>query len=188
MLLLLFGVFLYYTVMALRRGRADAFVEEARKVGWRARTQSLAVPVGLLVGGMAALAVGANLLVDSAVEIAGRLGMTPTVIGLTIVSIGTTTPELTTSVLAARKGEADLAVGNIVGSYIFNILAVLGTATTIAPIEVSTRGHIALLIATGLIVALYVMTHTHGNRVTRWEGVALLVVFAGYMTWLVLAR
>ena len=89
------------------------------------------------------LGIGGGLLVDAAVGIAGHLGMTPAAIGLTIVAIGTTFPELATSLLAARKGQADLAVGNIVGSNIFNILLVLGVASTVAPIEVPARGRIS---------------------------------------------
>ena len=188
MLLLLFCVFVYYNVRALRGGERDAFVEAAHNVGWRVRVRTLALPAGLAAGGLAGLAVGGNLLVDNAVRMASALGMTPAAIGLTIVSVGTTMPELTTSLLAVRKGESDLAVGNIVGSNIFNVLAVLGTAAAIAPIEVSSRGRIALLIATGLTLLLLVLCTSHKNRVIRPDGVLLLAVFASYMAWMFLAR
>ena len=187
-LILLFGVFLYYTVMAIHRTQNDQFIEGARDLGWRMRSKTLIVPVGLLVVGLGGLAVGGNLLVDSAVKIAERFGMTPAAIGLTIVSLGTTLPELTTSVLAARKGEGDLAVGNIVGSNIFNILAVLGTAAAIAPIEVNFRGQIALSIGTGLMLLLLVLSITDERRITRWEGLFLLTIFIGYMTWMALSQ
>ncbi len=186
-LLLLFGVFLYYTVMSLQRQPSDAFVEEARALGWRQRTRSMALPVGLTLFGLVALGIGGNLLVDSAVQIAERLGVTQAVVGLTIVSLGTTVPEFTTSLLAARKGEADLAVGNVVGSGIFNVLFVLGTAATIAPMDVPTRGPVALAIAIGLTALLLVLVRSHQRRIVRGEGVLLLAAFVGYMAWIVLS-
>jgi cation:H+ antiporter len=113
--------------------------------------------------------------------------MTPAAIGLTIVAIGTTFPELATSMLAARKGEADLAVGNVVGSNIFNILFVLGIATTIAPIDVPNRGPVSLVIGTGLTALLIMLVYTGKLRIRRAEGLLLLSIFIGYMAWVILA-
>ena len=183
---LLFGVFLYYTVMSLRQRPSDTFVDEARALGWRKRTRSMALPVGLTLFGLIALGVGGKLLVDSAVQIAERFGVTQAAVGLTIVSLGTTVPELTTSLLAARKGQADLAVGNVVGSGIFNVLFVLGTAATIAPMDVPERGPVALAIAIGLTALLLVLVRTHQQRVVRGEGILLLIAFVAYMAWIVL--
>ncbi len=182
-LCLLFGVFLYYTVMTLRQTGRDMFVAEARAVGWKLRVKAMSIPVGLVVAGLAGLGIGGHLLVEAAVGIAQRLGMTPAAIGLTVVAIGTTIPELATSLLAARKGEDDLAVGNLVGSNIFNILFVLGVATTVAPIDVPDRGPVSLIIATGLTVLLILLVYTGTLRITRAEGVLLLSVFIGYMAW-----
>ncbi len=185
-LCLLFGVFLYYTVMALRQTPKDVFVTEARAVGWRLRVKAMSIPVGLVVVGLVGLGIGGNLLVDAAVGIAQRLGMTPAAIGLTIVAIGTTVPELATSLLAARKGEADLAVGNVVGSNIFNILFVLGVATTIAPIDVPDRGPVSLVIGTGLTTFLIALVYIGKRQIRRMEGVLLLLIFIGYMAWVAL--
>ena len=191
-LCLLFGVFLYYTVMALLRSEKgpeqDAFVEQAREVGWLLRVQALMLPAGLVLAGLAGLGIGGSLLVDAAVSIAERLGMTPAAIGLTIVAIGTTFPELATSLLAARKGEADLAIGNVVGSNIFNILLVLGVASTVAPIDVPARGPVSLSLGTGLTVLLIVLIHTGGMRIRRVEGLLLLGVFLAYLAWVALSR
>lgn len=187
MLCLLFAVFVYYTVMALRKTGTDEFVEAAQAVGWRLRVKTMLTPVGYVLLGLAGLGVGGNLLVTSAVEIAGQLGMTPAAIGLTIVAIGTTFPELATSLLAARRGEADLAVGNVVGSNIFNILLVLGTASVVAPIEVPARGPVSLGIGTGLTLLLILLIYTGKLRIRRMEGVLLLSVFAGYIAWVVLS-
>lgn len=182
-LLLLFGVFIYYTVLSLKRTPSDAFVSEARTVGWRQWTRSTAIPFALLIGGLAGLAAGGHLLVDSAVRIAQGIGVTQAAIGLTIVSIGTTLPELATSLIAARKGNADLAVGNVVGSGIFNILFILGTATTITPMDVPVRGPLALAIAICLTVVLLFFVRTHKMRIVRIEAIALLALFAGYLAW-----
>lgn len=187
-LCLLFGVFLYYTAMALRQSRRDVFVAEAQAAGWNLRIKAMSIPVGLVLVGLAGLGVGGNLLVEAAVAIAERLGMTPAAIGLTIVAIGTTFPELATSLLAARKGEADLAVGNIVGSNLFNVLFVLGVATTIAPIDVPTRGPISLFIGTGTTVLLLVFVYFGKLQIRRMEGVLLLSIFIGYMGWVTLVQ
>ena len=181
MLCLLFGVFLYYTVMALARQKADNFVREARDFGWIPRVRSMAIPVGLLLLGLVGLGLGGNLLVSSAVAIADRFGMSQALIGLTIVAIGTTLPELATSLLAARRGEADLAVGNIVGSNIFNTLLVLGVASSISPIEVPARGLPSLGIGLGAGLLLLVLIHLGGLNLKRRDGFVLLALFAIYM-------
>jgi cation:H+ antiporter len=186
-LCLLFAVFLYYSVMALRKTGADEFVDAAEAVGWRLRVKSMLPSVGLVLAGLVGLAIGGSLLVSAAVDMAGQLGMTPAAVGLTIVAIGTTFPELATSLLAARKGEADLAIGNIVGSNIFNILLVLGTASAVAPFEVPARGPVTLAIGTGLTLLLMLLIHTGKRRIHRIEGLLLLGVFVSYMAWVLIS-
>lgn len=182
---LLFGVFLYYTVLSLKRSPPDPFVAEASIVGWRQRARTVVTPLALIAAGFAGLGVGGNLLVDSAVAIADSLGITQAAVGLTIVSIGTTLPELTTSLIAARKGDADVAVGNVVGSGIFNVLFILGTAATLSPIDVPARGPVAVAIAIAVTAALVVLVRTHGRRIGRGEGAFLLAVFIAYMAWVI---
>lgn len=169
--------------MALRRTERDAFLAEVRKVGWRQKIKAMTIPVGLVLIGLGGLAIGGNLLVEAAVAIAQRLGMTPAVIGLTIVAFGTTFPELATSLIAARKGEADLAVGNVVGSNIFNILFVLGVATTINPIDVPNRGPVSLFVATGLTTLLIMLIYIGKLRIRRSEGMLLLTILIAYIAW-----
>ena len=103
MLCLLYCLFLHYTVMVLRGIKHDAFIEEALEIAWKMRFRAMSIPVFLLLMGLVGLGVGGHILVQSAVAIAERLGMTQALIGLTIVAIGTTFPELATSVLAAKK-------------------------------------------------------------------------------------
>ena len=180
-LCLLFGVFLYYTIMALRRLKADNFVQEAREYGWTLRVKSMAIPVVLVLLGLAGLGLGGNLLVSSAVDIANLYGMSQALIGLTIVALGTTFPELATSLLAARRGEADLAIGNIVGSNIFNILLVLGVASAITPIQVPARGPLSLAIGMGAAFLLLALINLGGLSLKRRDGFILLSFFAIYL-------
>lgn len=180
-LCLLFGVFLFYTIMALRRLKADNFVQEAQEYGWILRVKSMMIPVVLVLLGLAGLGLGGNLLVSSAVDIADRFGMSQALIGLTIVAIGTTFPELATSLLAARRGEADLAVGNIVGSNIFNILLVLGVASAITPIQVPARGPLSLAIGLGVAILLLALINLGGLSLKRRDGFILLSFFVIYL-------
>ena len=146
--------------------------------------------VGLLVGlalGLLVLVGSSRLLVWGAVDIAQALGISDLVIGLTVLAIGTSLPELASCVAAARKGEDDIALGNVLGSGLFNTLAVVGLAGTIAPMDVEpdalTRD---LPVMAGLTVLLYLMgrgRHSPG-RIDRREATVLLVVYAGYTLWL----
>ena len=128
---------------------------------------------------------GAWLLVAGATGIARGLGVSETLIGLTIVAIGTSLPELATSVIAARRGEAGLALGNILGSNVFNILAILGLTAVIVPIPVpSDLSFVDLALVAGTAALLLVALAT--GRIGRGMGVLFLAVYAGYTGWLVL--
>lgn len=142
------------------------------------------VDVGLVIGGCAALVTGGYAIVESAVYIASYLGISQMVIGLTVVAVGTSLPELATSLVAAVRKEADIAVGNIIGSNIFNLLAILGTAAAVSPMSVSetilTRELPAVLI---LSLVVFPMLRT-GWSVQRWEGALLLGTYVGLAIWL----
>ena len=138
-----------------------------------------------LIVGAAAIAFGGDLTVDTASRIAIELGMSQTLVGLTIVSIGTSLPELVTSVVAARKNEVDMAVGNAVGSNIFNILMVLGVASAINPVALIRENiiDIVILIVFSLIVWIYAATK---QRISRKEGISMVcmyLIYAGYIIW-----
>ena len=135
----------------------------------------------LIVVGLVALVVGARLLVDSATELARTFGVSEAVIGLTIVAVGTSLPELATSIAAALKGEREIALGNVIGSNIFNILAILGATAAIAPFAAEAR-FLALDVPFMLAVSLAliaVAAFTHG--VGRIAGLAGLALYAGYV-------
>lgn len=140
----------------------------------------------LIVVGIAGLKFGAQFLVDGAVSIAQSVGVSDRIIGLTVVAVGTSLPELFASVVAARKGNVDLAVGNVVGSNLFNIMCVLATASVIQPIEEVGAGFTTdCLWMLGLTLLIWFQLRTD-YRLTRLEGVVLVLVYATYLTLLVI--
>jgi cation:H+ antiporter len=132
--------------------------------------------LGLLVG-------GGELLVTGAVEIASLLGISQAVIGITIVAVGTSLPELATSAVAAFKKESDIAVGNVIGSNIFNLLCILGITGMIHPLDSSNFGLVDLGFMLGLSILILPMMR-RGFELNRWEGGFLLFIYIGYSSWL----
>ena len=145
---------------------------------------STPVALATLVGGLVLTVLGARLLVDGAVDLARDLGVSETVIGLTIVAVGTSMPELVTSVMAARRGQSDVAFGNIVGSNIYNILGILGVTALVTPLavppEIARFDIWVMLAATAALVAAAVT----GWRINRTEGALLLAAYCGYLGYL----
>jgi cation:H+ antiporter len=142
-----------------------------------------------LLVGLATLLVGAQLLVDGSIEIARLLGVSEVVIGILLVAFGTSLPELAVSLVSAMKGEYGLAIGNIVGSNIFNLLAVIGVAATIAPSSLAPSVlslHIFVMVAFTLV--LFAMTYDYDGKseLSRIEGIALLIAFIAYDTYVIL--
>jgi cation:H+ antiporter len=134
-------------------------------------------------GGLIVLTAGSHLLVEGAVGLARELGVAEAVIGLTVVAVGTSLPELATSLVAAWKKEPDIAIGNVIGSNVFNLLGVLGSGAVLAPLIAPGVSHVDLGVALGLSVALLPLAWT-GWRLHRWEGGVLLGTFAVYLWWL----
>lgn len=146
-------------------------------------TRSAWVEIALMAGGLALLVLGAEWLVDGAVTIARRFGVSDAVIGLTLVALGTSLPELATSIVAAFKRHTDLAVGNIIGSNIFNLLGILGISALVAPLklaDIRTTDWLALLAVSLLLLPLA----RSDSLLKRWEAVLLLCVYAGYLFYL----
>ena len=135
-------------------------------------------------GGLAGVVVGADLLVSGATELARGLGVSDAVIGLTIVAIGTSLPELVTSVVAARRGQAGVALGNVLGSNVFNLLGILGATALIAPIPVPREILSFDIWVMGAATAALLAVAVTGWRVSRVEGAALLLAYAAYLGWL----
>ncbi len=147
-------------------------------------TDALGVSLALALGGILLTILGARLLVDSATEIAGALGVSDAVIGLTLVAVGTSLPELVTSVMAALRGRGDIALGNVLGSNIYNLLGVLGVTALVHPIPVAAQiARVDTWVMLAVTLLLVVLMRT-GWRVSRREGGVLLIGYAGYLGWL----
>lgn len=137
-----------------------------------------------IVGGMIAIILGGDLVVDSASEIAANFGMSDNLIGLTIVACGTSLPELVTSFVAAKKNEVDMALGNVIGSNIFNILFVLGVATAISPISFMQENMIDIIVLVAMSALVWIFAWTK-KKLVRWEGVVMLLGYAGYLGYII---
>lgn len=139
--------------------------------------------LGYVILGLVCLVGGSNLFVDAASEMARNLGVSDGVIGLTIVAGGTSMPELATSVVAARKGQSAIAIGNVIGSNVFNILAILGVTAVICPMRLNGITATDLLVMSGSIIAVWLFSFTR-YTVERWEGAVLTVSFLAYLGYL----
>ena len=137
----------------------------------------------MVVGGLAGLVIGAKCFVASAIYFALAMGVSQAVVGLTIVALGTSLPELATSVVAVIKGERDIAVGNVVGSNIFNILVIMGIAPMVSDLHAPNINMVDLSVMLALVPVLWIMMKT-GKKVSRLEGGILLAVYVAYTAWL----
>ena len=188
--ILLAGFFalVLWSVFAAFRSRGDSF-EDQMDIELNEDIMSLKVGIMWLVFGLILLIASSRLLVWGAVGVANSFGVSDLIIGLTIVALGTSLPELAASVMAARKGEHDIAIGNVVGSNMFNLLAVIGIAVIIAPmnsipLEVLQRDWTIMLLLT---IALFVMAYGfrgRDGRINRVEGTILILCYAAYNTYL----
>jgi cation:H+ antiporter len=180
-LFLVAGLIAYVTVTLwlARREAADEH-EQAFSSGAVSLSTSLYRDVFYILIGLALLVIGSRLLITSAIAIARALSVSETVIGLTIVAAGTSLPELATSVIAAVRHQPDIAIGNIVGSNIFNIMGILGITSIVAPIYTTAIGALDLWIMVILAAALLPLVWT-GRKLIRWEGAMLLVLYVLYL-------
>jgi len=184
-ILLLFGfvVFLALTVRsALRSRRDDLFIQEAKQEQEQHRPVRWRVASSLTALGLAGVLLGSHWTVKGATQVAQSLGLSETLVGLTIVAIGTSLPELTTSLFAAFKGHADLSIGNIVGSNVFNLLFILGVSSSIHPVAIPAEGGVDLFMLAAFSVILLPFASSQ-KRLVRGEGLLLLLGYVAYMLW-----
>ncbi len=182
----LFAGIVVYTVLTVREARAETKGKAEQEYGedFPAGSMGLGKSVLLVVAGLGVLVVASQLFVGGAVVLAKSWGVTEAVIGLTVVAVGTSMPELATSLVAAVRGHGDVAIGNVVGSNIFNVLGILGIAALINPIDTSGLSRVDL--ATMVVAALAMLPAARsGGVISRLEGAILLVVYVGYTVWLV---
>ncbi len=179
-LLLLFVIFLLYTVGDFVRQRGQ---HDATQLLPESDVSSTGLALLYTVAGLAGLVGGAHLTVESAVSIARAMGVSEVIIGLTVLAVGTSLPELVASVTATLRGHVELAIGNVVGSNIFNLLLVLGVTNVVQPFPVPAGGHVDLVVLLALSVVLLFVSSTAGRRIIRTEATILLVMYLAYLTW-----
>jgi cation:H+ antiporter len=191
LLFALAAAYTFYLIRQARAGGAAASADYAREFGEPAaqRGQRWAAQGGFVLGGLLLLVLGSNWLVDGAVQIARLLGLSELVIGLTVVAAGTSLPEGAASIVAAVKGERDIAVGNVVGSNIFNVLVVVGLSALVSPVGLSTppalvHFDIPVMIA---VFAACLPIFFSGYCINRWEGALFFAYYLLYTAYLVLA-
>ncbi len=174
-LLLGFAAFMYYTLLQAKKGQVEQ-QETVKQVNpW--------LSAFFVVLGLAMLVVGSNVFVDAASDVAYSLGLSEGVVGLTIVAGGTSLPELATSVVAARKGQSAIAIGNVIGSNVFNILFILGLTATISPMQIQGITLVDMGMMLGSVSLVWLFSYTRFT-VERWEGALLVGGYLVYLCWL----
>jgi cation:H+ antiporter len=175
LLLIGFAAFLYYGIKTAKSSQSTTVVANS--------PLSMLRSTLYLLLGLTLLIVGSNVFVDSASRVAYSLGISEGVVGLTIVAGGTSLPELATSVVAARKGQSAIAIGNVIGSNVFNILLILGTTAVISPMQIQGITIVDMSMMLGSVALVWLFSYTR-YTVERWEGALLLGAYLVYLGWL----
>lgn len=191
---ILFALFCYFMYVTLKAGKeqpqkeasdedtnsvTDDMAEQSRKpMGWGKAAFFILLGLACLIG-------GSNIFVSGATHVATALGISEAVVGLTVVAMGTSLPELATSVVSARKGNSGIAIGNALGSNVFNILMILGLTGIISPMQIQGITTVDLSMLTISMILLWLFSFTK-LTIERWEGAVLTLVFVGYITYLVM--
>lgn len=185
-LLAVFAYFLIDTVKSAKKSSQETANETATTMDVEVVGQS-SMPKTILLSiiGVVGIVLGGDMVVDSATDIATSFGMSANLVGLTIVAIGTSLPEFVTSVVAIKKGETEIAIGNVIGSNIFNILLVLGLATTISPITISAFALIDIIFMVAITVLLYLFMKKD-NSLVKSQGIIFLIVYVAYMAYTIM--
>ena len=179
-LLAVFAFYMYWQVSAALKSRKAGEIDEGED---EVKVLSPLKSLIFIVVGVACIILGGNFVVDGASAIAIKFGMSETLVGMTIVALGTSLPELVTSMIAAKKGESDLALGNAIGSNIFNIVFVLGFSSFISPITVDILAVIDTIAVIGVSALVLVFSAT-GKKISRAEGAAMVAAYAGYFVYM----
>ncbi|RHS87151.1 sodium:calcium antiporter [Clostridium sp. AM42-36] len=183
--IVLFACYIIYMIRtAMKASKEGKKIEIEGELDEEIKLVSVPVSILFIIGGAIAIAVGGDVTVDAASRIASDLGMSQTLIGLTIVSIGTSLPELVTSIVAARKNEVDMALGNAIGSNIFNILMVLGIASAISPISIITENIIDLCVLIVFTICAWIFAGTK-KKIGRAEGLCMVALYAAYAVYII---
>ena len=185
-LLAVFTYFLVDTVKSAKKSSQETANEAATTMDIEvAEESSMPKTILLSIIGVVGIVLGGDMVVNSATDIATSFGMSANLVGLTIVAVGTSLPEFVTSIVAIRKGETEIAIGNVIGSNIFNILLVLGLAATISPITISTLALIDVLFMVAITVLLYFFMKKD-NSLVKSQGIVFLVIYVAYMAYTII--
>lgn len=190
--LCLLAGFIIFIVVTLRGAKAGAPDSEAQgdaiaggENGAQQKNRSAILSLLMMGGGLACLILGSNVFVENATFLAKQLGVSDAVIGLTIVAGGTSLPELATSVVAAKKGNSGIAIGNVLGSNVFNILMIIGVTGSVCPMRITgiTPVDLAMMLASMLLIWLFARSK---YTVERWEGAVLTAIFIAYISYIII--
>lgn len=190
--LILLAVFTYFIIDTVKSAKKASSLEssiaaESAIAIETEEVEEIAMPKTILLSliGVVGIVVGGDMVVNSATSIAQTLGMTPNLVGLTIVAIGTSLPEFVTSIVAIKKGETEIAIGNVIGSNLFNILLVLGLSTTINPIGISAFALMDIAFMVFITVLLYLFMKQK-NAIVKKQGFILLAIYVTYMSYTII--
>lgn len=184
-LLVIFVVYLFWMIYSAKKARSegDKFETEEEEMAEEIKILPMWKCLLYIVGGMIAIKFGGDFVVNGASSIAAGFGLSQTLIGLTIVALGTSLPELVTSIVAARKNEVDMALGNVIGSNIFNILLILGVAAAISPVTFIMENIIDIIILIIMSTVVWIFAWT-SKKINRKEGIIMLLVYVVYMVYI----
>ena len=178
--IIIFSLTFIYTGFLILRSRKDIKkeeIDEQPKRKWY-------LNIIMAIVGLAGIIFGGDLVVDNASTFAKSLGMSEMLVGLTIVAVGTSLPELVTSIVAARKGENDIAIGNAIGSCIFNVILILGLCSTIAPATVDNYAIFDVLVMLASVIVLFIFGFKN-NKISRWQGVIMVILYVSYLSYII---
>ncbi|MEG1311721.1 MAG: calcium/sodium antiporter [Romboutsia sp.] len=181
MLLALFSIFMFYLIEMAITSKEEMDIDQVNP------TMSIGKSILMSIVGVIGIIIGGNIVVNSASDIALAWGMSQNLVGLTIVAAGTSLPELVTSIIAAKKGESDIAIGNVVGSNLFNILFVLGISSTISNISIHPIVFIDMIVMIIVTIIAYIFAATK-KSVSKGEGIILTLVYIGYMIFIIIRQ
>ena len=179
--IIIFALFIIYTVYLIFRAKKNPTEEEDKEE----KAKPWWLNLIFVVLGLAGIIFGGDFVVDSASSIAISFGMSEMLVGLTIVAVGTSLPELVTSVVAAKKGENDIAVGNAVGSCLFNIVLILGTASIICPVGLQLVQLVDVIVMIISVVLVFIFAFK-SYKVNKWQGIILIALYVGYLVYIIL--